>query len=63
MFGDTLVAGIIIMVSLLVVVVVVAGLLIWRSRSSDSVSPGTVPPPVNPGRTEPEQARDVHADD
>lgn len=51
------------MLSLLAVTAVVAGLLIWRSRSSDSVSPGTVPPPVDPGPSEPEQARDVNAED
>jgi hypothetical protein len=62
MFGDALAAGIIVMASLLAVFVVVAGLLIWRSRSSDSVEPGTVPPPVDPGPTHPEQARDVNAD-
>lgn len=63
MFGDALVTGIILMLSLLAVVAVVAGLLIWRSRSNDKVSPGTVPPPVDPGRTEPEEARDVNAED
>jgi hypothetical protein len=63
MFGDALITGIVVMLSLLAVVGVVVGLLIWRSRSSDSVEPGTVPPPVDPGRSEPEEARDVNADD
>jgi hypothetical protein len=63
MFGDALVTGIVIMLSLLAVVGVVVALLVWRSRSNDSVEPGTVPPPVDPGPTHPEEARDVNADD
>ena len=63
MFGDALVTGIVVMLSLLAVVAVVVGLLIWRSRSNDSVKPGTVPPPADPGRNEPEQARDLNAED
>lgn len=62
MFGDALIIGIIVMASLLIVAGVAVGTLIWRSRSSDSVEPGTVPPPVDPGPTHPEQARDVNAD-
>ena len=61
MFGDALVTGIVVMLSLLAVVAVVVGLLIWRSRSN--VKPGTVPPPADPGRSEPEQARDLNAED
>jgi hypothetical protein len=63
MFGEALVTGIVVMLSLLAVIGIVVGLLIWRSRSSDSVPPGTVPPPVDPGRAEPEEAHDVNADD
>ncbi|MGB3910142.1 MAG: hypothetical protein WBL06_06700 [Pseudolysinimonas sp.] len=63
MFGDALVTGIVIMLSLLAVAGVVVALLVWRSRSNDSVKPGTVPPPVDPGAAEPEQARDVNADE
>lgn len=63
MFGEALVAGIVIMLSLLVVVGVVVALLVWRSRSNDSVEPGTVPPPADPGAAEPERARDVNADE
>lgn len=63
MFGEALVAGIVIMLSLLVVVGVVVALLVWRSRSNDSVKPGTVPPPADPGGAEPGRARDVNADE
>jgi hypothetical protein len=63
MFGDALVTGIVIMLSLLAVVGVVVALLVWRSRSNDSVEPGTVPPPADPGAAEPEEARDVNADE
>lgn len=63
MFGGSLVTGIVVMLSLLAAVVVVAGLLLWRSRSNDRVRPGAVPPPVDPGPTQPEQARDLNADD
>ncbi len=59
MFGETLVIGVIITLSVLVVAVVVA-VLLFRSRRSGRGN--LVPPPVDPGPTHPEQARDVNAD-
>ncbi len=62
MFGDALVTGIVIMLAVVAVAVVVGALLFRRRKSNDSGNPNAVPPPVDPGPAEPEQARDVNAD-
>jgi hypothetical protein len=59
MFGETLVIGIIITLAALVVAVVVAVLLFRRRGIGRGNS---VPPPIDPGPTHPEKARDVNAD-
>lgn len=63
MFGDALLIGIIVMFSALGVIGVVVGVLHWKSRANDRVTPRTVPPPVDPGMPHPEKARDVNADE
>jgi Na+-transporting methylmalonyl-CoA/oxaloacetate decarboxylase gamma subunit len=58
----TLVFGIILGIGVVLLVVVIGILLARRSRASDKVSTRVVPPPVDPGPTEPEQAKDVNAE-
>lgn len=60
MFGEALVIGIVIMLAVVVVAVVVAKLVFGRRSGSGNSK--EVPPPVDPGPTHPEQARDVNAE-
>ena len=62
MAGEALVIGFIVIGSALVVTVVAAVLLFRRRSSSGVGNPNAVPPPVDSGPGEPEQARDVNAD-
>ncbi|HWH98470.1 MAG TPA: hypothetical protein VNS80_08905, partial [Pseudolysinimonas sp.] len=59
MLGETLVIGVIVTLAAVAVAVVVA-VLLFRRRGSGRGN--LVPPPVDPGPTHPEQARDVNAD-
>ena len=62
MTGMALITGIIIMIGVLCLVAVVAILLFRRRAASGGAGNREVPPPVDPGPTHPEQARDVNAD-
>ena len=63
MFGETLVVGIIVTAVAVAVAVVVAVLLFRRRAITGSRNQKSVPPPVDPGPTHPEQARDVHSEE
>ncbi len=62
MFGSALVFGISLMLGLLLVVAVIAVLLFRRRSASGPAGNRDVPPPVDPGPAEPEQARDLNAE-
>ena len=59
----TLVFGIILGIGVVLLVVVI-GILLARRSSRGPAKPSShvVPPPVDPGPTEPEQAKDVNAE-
>jgi len=62
MFDMALITGIIIMIGALCLVAVIAILLFRRRAASGGAGNKIVPPPVDPGPGQPEQARDVNAD-
>jgi len=62
MFDWALVAGIAITIGLLAVFAVIAILVLRRQGRHAHHDHGQVPPPVDPGPTEPEQARDLNAE-
>lgn len=63
MFGEALVAGIVITLVVVAVAVAVGAVLLRRRKTSGEGNAKVVPPPADPGPTHPEQARDVHADE
>ena len=62
MFGTALFFGVSIMLGLLLVIVVIAILLFRRRSASGPTGNRDVPPPVDPGGSEPERARDLNAE-
>lgn len=63
MTDSALIIGIVIMLSVVAIAVLV-GVVTFARRRSASGRPGNrdVPPPVDPGPTHPEQAKDVNAE-
>ena len=63
MFGSDLIIGIAITLGALAVFAVIAVLVLRRQGRHARHDHGSVPPPVDPGSSEPEQARDVHSEE
>lgn len=63
MFGAELLIGIAIMITGVFVAVVVAVILFKRKGTHGRGDHGEVPPPVDPGPPQPEQAEDVNRKD
>ena len=62
MSGLALMFGVIFTLGAVLLAVVIAVLLFRRRSASGGAGNRDVPPPVDPGPAEPEQARDVNAD-
>jgi hypothetical protein len=62
MSGSALIIGVTVMLGLLLVVAVIAVLLARRRSASGPAGNRDMPPPVDPGYSEPEEARDLNAE-
>ena len=62
MSGSALIIGITVMLGLLLAAAVIAVLLFNRRSAGGPAGNRDVPPPVDPGDAEPEEARDLNAE-